>query len=116
VFRAEVIGSMLRPSYLKEARAAFQRGSLSGSFEPLSRAPDDKQVVLGLVSTKKPDVEAPKELIARIEEAARLFSREQLALSTQCGFASVADGNPISEQAEESKLRVVADVARTVWA
>jgi 5-methyltetrahydropteroyltriglutamate--homocysteine methyltransferase len=88
----------------------------SGSFEPLSRAPDDKQVVLGLVSTKKPDVETPEELIARIEEAARLFPREQLALSTQCGFASVAEGNPISEQVEENKLRLVADVARTAWA
>jgi 5-methyltetrahydropteroyltriglutamate--homocysteine methyltransferase len=60
--------------------------------------------------------EAPEELIARIEEAARLFPREQLALSTQCGFASVADGNPISEQAEENKLRLVADVAHTAWA
>jgi 5-methyltetrahydropteroyltriglutamate--homocysteine methyltransferase len=88
----------------------------SGSFEPLSRAPEDKQVVLGLVSTKKPEVETPEELIARIEEAARQFPREQLALSTQCGFASIAEGNPISEQAEENKLRLVADVAHEAWA
>jgi 5-methyltetrahydropteroyltriglutamate--homocysteine methyltransferase len=87
----------------------------SGSFEPLSAAPDDKQIVLGLVSTKKPAVEAPVELMARIDEAARVFPREQLALSTQCGFASVADGNPISEQAEEDKLRLVADVAHRAW-
>jgi 5-methyltetrahydropteroyltriglutamate--homocysteine methyltransferase len=87
----------------------------SGSFEPLSGAPDDKQVVLGLVSTKKPEVETPDELIARIEEAARVFPREQLALSTQCGFASIAEGNPITEQAEEDKLRLVADVAHTAW-
>jgi 5-methyltetrahydropteroyltriglutamate--homocysteine methyltransferase len=87
----------------------------SGSFEPLSKVPDDKQVVLGLVSTKKPEVETPEELIARIEEAARVFPREQLALSTQCGFASVAEGNPISDTAEEDKLRLVADVAHSAW-
>jgi 5-methyltetrahydropteroyltriglutamate--homocysteine methyltransferase len=87
----------------------------SGSFEPLSRAPDDKQVVLGLVSTKKPDVETPEELTARIEEAGRVFPRERLGLSTQCGFASIAEGNPISEQAEEDKLRLVADVAQSAW-
>jgi methionine synthase II (cobalamin-independent) len=193
VFRAEVIGSMLRPAYLKEARAAFQHGrrtpadfklvedravdqviavqegagvdvvsdgemrrylfmgpitetvdgiepveqgnampwataegeldwvgmwmasggydyiatafferatafdayfleyddARSGTFEPLSKAPNDKQVVLGLVSTKKPDMETPDELKARIDEAARLFPREQMGLLTQCGFASV---------------------------
>jgi 5-methyltetrahydropteroyltriglutamate--homocysteine methyltransferase len=72
-------------------------------------------VVLGLVSTKKPEVETPEELMARIEEAARVFPREQLALSTQCGFASIAEGNPISEQAEEDKLRLVADVAQAAW-
>jgi 5-methyltetrahydropteroyltriglutamate--homocysteine methyltransferase len=88
----------------------------SGSFEPLARAPDDKQVVLGLVSTKKPEVETREELVGRIDEAARVFPREQLALSTQCGFASIADGNPIGERAEEDKLRLVADVARAVWA
>jgi 5-methyltetrahydropteroyltriglutamate--homocysteine methyltransferase len=87
----------------------------SGSFEPLSKAPDDKQVVLGLVSTKKPEVETPEELISRIEEAARVFPREQLALSTQCGFASIADGNPVSETTEELKLRLVADVAHAAW-
>ena len=87
----------------------------SGTFEPLSAVPDDKQVVLGLVSTKKPEVETPEELMARIEEAARVFPREQLALSTQCGFASIAEGNPISEQAEEDKLRLVADVAQAAW-
>jgi 5-methyltetrahydropteroyltriglutamate--homocysteine methyltransferase len=87
----------------------------SGSFEPLSRAPDDKQVVLGLVSTKTPAVETREELISRIEEAARVFPREQLGLSTQCGFASIAEGNPVSETAEELKLRLVADVAHAAW-
>jgi 5-methyltetrahydropteroyltriglutamate--homocysteine methyltransferase len=87
----------------------------SGSFEPLSKAPDDKQLVLGLVSTKKPDMETPEELMARIEEAARFYPREQLGLSTQCGFASVAEGNPITEKVQEEKLRLVADVAHTAW-
>jgi 5-methyltetrahydropteroyltriglutamate--homocysteine methyltransferase len=87
----------------------------SGSFEPLAGAPDDKQVVLGLVSTKAQELETPPDLEARIEEAARFFPREQLGLSTQCGFASVAIGNPISEADEERKLRLVADTAHAVW-
>ena len=87
----------------------------SGSFEPLRQAPQDKQVVLGLVSTKSPRVETVGEIRARIDEAARSFPREQLGVSTQCGFASVAVGNPITEDTEEQKLRLVADVAESVW-
>ncbi len=87
----------------------------SGSFEPLAQAPDDRQVVLGLVSTKHAEEETPEAIAARIEEAAGHFPREQLGLSTQCGFASVADGNPLGEEAEEHKLRLVADVAHAVW-
>jgi 5-methyltetrahydropteroyltriglutamate--homocysteine methyltransferase len=88
----------------------------SGSFEPLADAPDDKQVVLGLVSTKRPQIEDPKELAGRIDEAARFFPREQLGLSTQCGFASIASGNPITEADEEAKLRLVAQTAQAAWA
>jgi 5-methyltetrahydropteroyltriglutamate--homocysteine methyltransferase len=87
----------------------------SGSFEPLAGAPDDKQVVLGLVSTKGPELETAEELVARIEDASRHFPREQLGLSTQCGFASIAAGNPLDEVAEERKLRLVADVAHATW-
>jgi 5-methyltetrahydropteroyltriglutamate--homocysteine methyltransferase len=87
----------------------------SGSFEPLSGAPDDKQVVLGLVSTKKPALETQDELTARIDEAAGFFPREQLGLSTQCGFASIVAGNPITEADEEQKLRLVADTAHAAW-
>jgi 5-methyltetrahydropteroyltriglutamate--homocysteine methyltransferase len=87
----------------------------SGSFEPLAGAPDDKQVVLGLVSTKTPALENPDELRARIDEAARFFAHDQLGLSTQCGFASIAAGNPITEADEERKLRLVADTAHAVW-
>jgi 5-methyltetrahydropteroyltriglutamate--homocysteine methyltransferase len=87
----------------------------SGSFEPLAGAPEDKQVVLGLVSSKKPELETTEELRARIEEAARFFPREQLGLSTQCGFASIAAGNPLSEHDEERKLRLVAQTAHAAW-
>jgi 5-methyltetrahydropteroyltriglutamate--homocysteine methyltransferase len=87
----------------------------SGSFEPLAGAPDDKQVVLGLVSTKAPALETPDELRGRIDEAARFFAHDQLGLSTQCGFASIAAGNPITEADEERKLRLVADTAHAVW-
>jgi 5-methyltetrahydropteroyltriglutamate--homocysteine methyltransferase len=88
----------------------------SGSFEPLAGAHDDKQVVLGLVSTKTPELETTEQLHARIDEAARFFPREQLGLSTQCGFASIVAGNPIGEQEEERKLRLVAETAHAVWA
>jgi 5-methyltetrahydropteroyltriglutamate--homocysteine methyltransferase len=87
----------------------------SGSFEPLAAAPEDKQVVLGLVSTKTPALETPQELGARIDEAARVVDRDRLGLSTQCGFASIAAGNPITEVDEEAKLRLVADTAHAAW-
>ena len=87
----------------------------SGSFQPLAGAPQEKQVVLGLVTTKRPREETAGEIAARVDEAAQSFPREQLGVSTQCGFASIAAGNPINEDDEERKLRLVAEVARTVW-
>jgi 5-methyltetrahydropteroyltriglutamate--homocysteine methyltransferase len=87
----------------------------SGGFEPLVDIPRDKLVVLGLVSTKRPALEAEETLIARIDQAARYFPRDQLALSPQCGFASGIKGNPLDEATEERKLRLVADVAHRVW-
>lgn len=89
--------------------------SRSGSFEPLTDVPRDKTVVLGLLSTKKNTVEPAEAIISRIEEASRYFPREQMALSTQCGFASIAIGNPITEAVQEAKLRLVAEVAHRVW-
>jgi methionine synthase II (cobalamin-independent) len=67
------------------------------------------------VSTKSDALETPEALLVRIEEAARYFPRERMALSTQCGFASVLAGNPIAEATQEKKLRLVADVARRAW-
>jgi len=87
----------------------------SGSFEPLRDIPRDKIVVLGLVSTKKNEIEPAEGLIARITEAGHYFPQEQLALSTQCGFASVMQGNPITEAAQAAKLQLVTDIARRVW-
>jgi 5-methyltetrahydropteroyltriglutamate--homocysteine methyltransferase len=87
----------------------------SGGFEPLGDVPDDKVVVLGLVTTKRPDLERADELVARIEEASRHFPKEQLAVSPQCGFASDLAGNPLSEADERAKLALVSEVARRVW-
>jgi 5-methyltetrahydropteroyltriglutamate--homocysteine methyltransferase len=88
----------------------------SGSFEPLANVPDDKVVVLGLVSSKLSGMESPDELITRINEAARYVGRERLALSTQCGFSPVSiGGNLISEDIQQGKLELVAEVAHQVW-
>jgi 5-methyltetrahydropteroyltriglutamate--homocysteine methyltransferase len=88
----------------------------SGSFEPLAHMPDDKRVILGLVSSKRAEVEPADMLIARIGEAARYVGRERLGLSTQCGFASVSIGaNLITQDTQERKLELVAEVAREVW-
>ena len=87
----------------------------SGSFEPLKDIPDDKVAVLGLVSTTVDELEPAGELAARIEEASRFFPRDQLALSTQCGFSSAGPGNAISEDAQEKKLHLVGEVAARVW-
>ena len=87
----------------------------SGSFAALGDVPDDKVVVLGLVSTKFDRMEPAGELAARIREASGFFPVEQLAVSTQCGFASAGPGNQISEDAQENKLRLVSEVASRVW-
>jgi 5-methyltetrahydropteroyltriglutamate--homocysteine methyltransferase len=87
----------------------------AGNFAPLADIPRDKIVVLGLISTKTDELEPADGLAARIEEAARYFPREQMALSTQCGFASVAAGNPVAFETQWAKLKLVADVARRLW-
>jgi 5-methyltetrahydropteroyltriglutamate--homocysteine methyltransferase len=87
----------------------------SGGFEPLGDLPDDKVAVLGLVTTKRPAVEDPGRLRERIEEAARFHPREQLGISTQCGFESGTNA-PLDSAQQEAKLTLVADVAHDVWA
>src|SRR5262249_55965791 len=80
----------------------------SGSFEPLREVPDDKMVVLGLVTTKSPRRENPQELISRIRDAARFVPLERLALSPQCGFSTSIFGTPLSFEDQYHKLRIIA--------
>jgi 5-methyltetrahydropteroyltriglutamate--homocysteine methyltransferase len=88
----------------------------SGSFEPLAKAPDDKQVILGLVSSKTITLETVSEVTARIHEAARYTGLERLGISTQCGFSSTLPGaNLTTEDVQEQKLELVAEVAHAVW-
>jgi 5-methyltetrahydropteroyltriglutamate--homocysteine methyltransferase len=87
----------------------------SGGFEPLQHVPEDRFVVLGLVTTKKPRLESADELRRRIEEASRIIPLERLALSPQCGFASTMEGNRISYEDQRRKLELVASIAREVW-
>ena len=87
----------------------------SGGFEPLRAMPDDREVVLGLVTTKKERLESVEELRRRIDEAAKYVPLERLALSPQCGFASTMEGNLISPARQREKLARVAETARVVW-
>ncbi len=87
----------------------------SGGFEPLRFVPEGKQVVLGLVTTKRPQLESKDDLKRRIDEAAKYVPLEQLCLSPQCGFSSTVEGNDLTEGEEIDKLRLVAETAREVW-
>jgi methionine synthase II (cobalamin-independent) len=87
----------------------------AGGFEPLRFVPRGTTVVLGLVSTKVPQLEAQADLLRRIEEAAKFVPIEQLALGPQCGFASVAAGNEISWDDQRRKLDLLVDTARKAW-
>jgi 5-methyltetrahydropteroyltriglutamate--homocysteine methyltransferase len=87
----------------------------AGSFTPLRLVPKGKSIVLGLVSTKVPELEDKAALKQRIDEATRFVDLDRLAVSPQCGFASLDTGNPITPQAQEAKLRLVAELAREIW-
>jgi 5-methyltetrahydropteroyltriglutamate--homocysteine methyltransferase len=87
----------------------------AGGFEPLRFVPKDKRVVLGLVSTKTPEIESKDLLKRRIEEAARFVPLGSLCLSPQCGFASTHHGNRITPEIQRRKLERVVEVAREVW-
>jgi 5-methyltetrahydropteroyltriglutamate--homocysteine methyltransferase len=90
----------------------------SGGFEPLADLPDDKVAALGMVSTKWTALESPDVLRARIDEAARYHPKDRLAIAPQCGFASAnetAEQRKITPQTQVDKLRLVAEVARSVW-
>jgi len=77
--------------------------------------PNDKAVVLGLVSSKVPEMEEPDALKRRIDEAAQYVDPDRLCLSPQCGFASDEKGNPVTFEDQEAKLRLVVETAEEVW-
>lgn len=87
----------------------------AGTFEPLRFVPKDKVVVLGLVSSKVPDLESPDVLKRKIDEASRHIPLEQLALSPQCGFSSNIVGNLVGEDDQWRKLELIQQVASDVW-
>ena len=87
----------------------------AGTFEPLRFVPPGKTVVLGIVSSKLPELESPDDLMRRIEEASRYVAIENLALSPQCGFASTMEGNLLTEDQQWRKLELVMKTARRVW-
>jgi 5-methyltetrahydropteroyltriglutamate--homocysteine methyltransferase len=87
----------------------------SGGFEPLRLVPKGKTIVLGLVTSKRPELESKDEIKRRIEEAAKFIDIDQLCLSPQCGFASTEKGNALTVEQEAAKLRLVIEVADEVW-
>ena len=87
----------------------------AGTFDPLRLVPKHKTVVLGLVSSKLPQLESKDLLKRRIDEAARYIDLDQLSLSPQCGFASSTEGNRLTEDQQMAKLRLVVEVADEVW-
>jgi len=87
----------------------------SGGFAPLSKVSSDKKVVLGLITTKRPQLEDKESIKKRIYEAAKYIPLERLALSPQCGFASCEIGNKLTEEEQWAKLKLVKEIAEEVW-
>lgn len=87
----------------------------AGTFEPLRLVPKHKTIVLGLISSKLPQLESKDLLKRRIDEAARYISLDQLSISPQCGFASSTEGNRLTEEEQMAKLRLTVEVADEVW-
>jgi 5-methyltetrahydropteroyltriglutamate--homocysteine methyltransferase len=87
----------------------------SGTFEPLKYVPKGKMVILGLVTSKKAQLEKKDDLKRRIDAAAKFVDIDQLCLSPQCGFASTSEGNLLTEDEQFAKLRLVVDTAQEVW-
>ena len=87
----------------------------AGTFEPLRFVPKDKGVVLGLASSKLPELESQDQIVRRIEEASKYVPMQNLALSPQCGFASSMEGNLLTEEEQWKKLQLVVETARAAW-
>jgi len=87
----------------------------SGGFEPLRFVPQGKMVVLGLVTTKRPGLESRDDLKRRIDEAAKYVPLDQICLSGQCGFSSTFEGNALTHDEQQAKLRLIVETARDIW-
>jgi 5-methyltetrahydropteroyltriglutamate--homocysteine methyltransferase len=87
----------------------------AGDFKPLRFVPKSKGVVLGLVSTKTPELESLDDLKRRVNEAARFIDLERTGIGPQCGFASTAAGNPLTEDDERAKLGLLVEAAAAIW-
>ena len=87
----------------------------SGGFEPLSQVSGDKEVVLGLVTSKRPELEDKDRIIERIKEASQYIPLERLSLSPQCGFASTEEGNKLTSDQQWAKIGLVREIAQEVW-
>ena len=87
----------------------------SGGFAPLAKVSEDKKVVLGLITTKSPELEDKETVIKRIHEAEKYIPLERLYLSPQCGFASCEIGNKLTEEEQWAKLKLVKEIAEEVW-
>src|SRR6266852_1651671 len=87
----------------------------SGGFEPLRFVPQGRMVVLGLVTTKRPELESRDDLKRRVEEAAKFVPLEQICLSGQCGFSSTVEGNALTYDQQVAKLRLIVETAHEIW-
>ena len=88
----------------------------SGDFAPLRFVPENKTVVLGLMTTKRPELESYEKLAGRVSEAAAYLSQDQMCISPQCGFASTVEGNELTEDQQWAKLSHLVEVADQIWA
>ena len=87
----------------------------SGGFEPLRYLPKGKRVVLGVVTSKRGELESKDFIKSRVEEAAKYTDIDQLCLSAQCGFSSTSEGNDLTEQQQWDKLGLIVEVAQEIW-
>jgi len=106
----KLFGTLAHDTFLLEYDTAR-----AGGFEPLRFMPQGKTVVLGLVTTKRGELESQDDLLRRIDEAAKYVPMDNLALSPQCGFASSIPGNPLTVEEEKRKLELVVETARRAW-
>lgn len=111
-------GPVADPLFTKEDVTGFYLEydtDRAGGFEPLSKVPDDKYVVLGLVTSKSGKLEDREAVIKRIHEAAKFHPLDKLCLSPQCGFASTEEGNILTEEQQWAKVALIKDIAEEVW-